>query len=329
MNKNMWMVRAGEDAFLIDDFKNKNIVAIGWNYLGDLKKYHNKEEIKDQLKKEHPAYNIYKIGRAAGQIFTFVHDVTIEDYAITYDPDNREYYIGKIKTDYEPKPKLCEYQNIREVKWIGTVNRDNLSTSTKYKLGAINTIFKIHEDAVIEILNLLEGKEEKKEDMEEQKSEIETIKEDYIANAHEFIKDKVMTLSWEDMQELVAGVLRGMGYKTIISPKGPDRGKDITASPDGLGLTQPRIFVEVKHRSGQIGANYIREFIGGLRSGSIGIYVSTGGFAKDAKYEADRSNIPLTLIDSDLLVDLIVEYYDNFDPDTRSLLPLTKIYWPS
>lgn len=325
----MWMIRAGEDAFLIDDFKDKNIVSIGWNYLGDLRNYNDKEEIKDQLKKENPADNIYKIGRAAGQIFTFIHDINIGDYAITYDPGNREYHIGVIQTEYKPKPKLCEYQNVREVKWTGVLNRDDLSTSAKYKLGAINTIFKINEEAVDEILELLKGKKEKKEDIEEQKSEIETIKEDYIANAHEFIKDKVMTLGWEDMQELVAGLLRGMGYKTIVSPKGPDRGKDITASPDGLGLTQPRIFVEVKHRSGQIGSGDIRSFIGGLRSGSNGIFVSTGGFTKDAKYEADRSNIPITLMDSDLLVDLIIEYYGQFDPDTRSLLPLTKIYWPS
>ena len=57
------MVRAGENAFLIDDFKDKNIIAIGWNYLGDLKKYHDKEEIKDQLKKENPAYRLCTIIR--------------------------------------------------------------------------------------------------------------------------------------------------------------------------------------------------------------------------------------------------------------------------
>ena len=325
----LWMIRAGEEGFLIEEFKTKKIVAIGWNYLGDLKKYKNKEEIKNEFRKHRPQYNKYKIALAAGQISIFVNDIKNNDHVITYDPDNREYHIGKIISEYRPEPNLCEYQNIREVKWEGVINRDKLSASTKYKLGAIQTVFKVHEDAAKEIFDLLKGKEEKKEDIEEQKSEIETIKEDYIAIAHEFIKDKVITLSWEDMQELVAGVLRGMGYKTMVSPKGPDRGKDITASPDGLGLTQPRIFIEVKHRSGQIGAGEIRKFIGGLRSGSNGIYVSTGGFAKDAKYEAERSNIPLTLIDTDLLVDLIIEYYDNFDPDTRTLLPLTKMYWPS
>lgn len=36
---------------------------------------------------------------------------------------------------------------------------------------------------------------------------------------------------------MVAGILRAMGYKTRISPPGSDRGKDVEASPDGLGLT--------------------------------------------------------------------------------------------
>jgi restriction system protein len=47
------------------------------------------------------------------------------------------------------------------------------------------------------------------------------------------------------MQQLVAGILRAMGYKTQISPPGVDRGKDIVASPDGFGFEHPRIVVEV------------------------------------------------------------------------------------
>lgn len=106
------------------------------------------------------------------------------------------------------------------------------------------------------------------------------------------------------MQELVAGLLRGMGYKTTVSPKGSDRGIDIKASPDGLGLEDPRIIVQVKHRSGQTGSKDIRSFTGLIRQGNKGLYVSTGGFSKEARYEAERSNIPITLIDLDMLVKL-------------------------
>jgi len=121
-----------------------------------------------------------------------------------------------------------------------------------------------------------------------------------------------------------------MKYKTRVSPQGADRGKDIIASPDGLGFEQPRIVVEVKHRPNrQMGSHEIRSFLGGRHKDDRGLYVSTGGFSKDAKYEADRASIPLTLMDIDDLVEVVVEYYEELDLNTRSLLPLTRIYWPS
>jgi restriction system protein len=137
-------------------------------------------------------------------------------------------------------------------------------------------------------------------------------------------------LSWEDMQSLVAGVLRAMGYKTKISDEGGDRGKDIVASRDGLGLEPPRIYVEVKHQKAQMGAPEIRKFIGGRNAQNDRcVYVSTGGFTTEAKYEAERSNVPLTLVDGDDLVDLLTEYYELSDSETRTLLPLRKTYWPA
>lgn len=72
----------------------------------------------------------------------------------------------------------------------------------------------------------------------------------------------------------------------------------------------------------------IRSFKGALKKTNKGIYVSTGGFTTDAKYEAERSEIPIILMDLDFLVKFILQYYDKFDEDSRSLIPLKKIYWP-
>ena len=213
------------------------------------------------------------------------------------------------------------------VKWLGEVSRDKLTVQTKNSLGAISTIFEIKDKAKREILEVLEGKEKIKDEITDEIEE-ETLKEDMVFKAHELVKDKIMDLDWEQMQELVAGILRAMGYKTLISNTGADRGKDIEASPDGLKLKEPRILVQVKHRSSQMGTKEIRNFDGILR-GRKGLYVSTGGFSKEAKYEAERSNDQLTLIDADRLIQLIIQYYDNFDNETRKLIPLTKIYWPA
>ncbi len=101
------------------------------------------------------------------------------------------------------------------------------------------------------------------------------------------------------------------------------------ASPDGLGLERPRIVVEVKHRRQPMGAPEIRRFLGGCQPNESALYVSTGGFTREAGYEADRSNTPLTLVDLDDLVDLIVQHYESMDPDARALIPLVRVYWPA
>ena len=288
--------------------------------MGDLSHLRSPEEIKNKVKGAYPHYSQGKLSISGGQIIRFRLEFKKGDYVITYNPEERIYMIGEITGDYEYNTKLIEYHHIRKVKWLGKIERDGLSTKTKNSLGAISTIFKVPEESREEILDLLEGKSGEERSDENEEDEMDIIKEDLIGKANEFIKDRILKLDWEEVQELVAGLLRAMGYKTMVSPRGPDRGRDIIASPDGLGLEDPRIVVEVKHRVGQVGSKEIRSFLGGLRQGIKGLYVSTGGFSKDAKYEAERSNIPITLIDLDMLVDLIIQYYDSFDIETPGLL---------
>jgi len=145
----------------------------------------------------------------------------------------------------------------------------------------------------------------------------------------EYIKDRISRLDPYELQDLVAGVLRAMGYKARVSPPGADRGIDIIASPDGFGFEQPRIVVECKHRKTAMGSQEIRSFLGGRHKDDKGLYVSTGGFTKEARYEAERANIPVTLMDLDQLVDAVIERYENMDTETRVLLPLVKVYWPA
>ena len=97
-----------------------------------------------------------------------------------------------------------------------------------------------------------------------------------------------------------------------------------------LGLEEPRIRTEVKHRPHQkMGAPDIRSFLGGLRQSDKGLYVSTGGFGREALYEADRSIVPITLVDLDSLVALLLDRYEDLEPDIKALVPLKRVYWPA
>lgn len=269
--------------------------------------------------------------QTAGQLYRFAFEVKKDDFVVTYNPFTRLYSVGKVLKSYQFNiDPNYEHHHIIKVEWLHEKSRDELSIASRNQLGSIMTLFEIVGVAFDELALLKITEKEvvsSESDLEEEEAQ-EELKDTIITQAHEFIKDKISKLDWEEMQELVAGVLRAMGYKTRISPKGPDRGRDIIASPDGLGFEEPRIIVEVKHRSGSMGAPEVRSFAGGLRLGDKGLYVSIGGFSREAKYEAERSNIPISLVDIDDLVRLITQYYDQFDSDSRALVPLKKIYWP-
>ena len=47
--KKMWMVRAGENAYLLDEFISRSIVSMGWNEIGSIANYINRDELKDTI----------------------------------------------------------------------------------------------------------------------------------------------------------------------------------------------------------------------------------------------------------------------------------------
>ena len=327
--KSMWMVRAGRKARYLDEFREKSLVAVGWIGLKSLKPFNTKVKMAEAVKDTWPDWNTVKVGINASQLYRFGHEVNVGDDIITYDPQTRSYLVGIVKSDYEYAPdSIDEWGHIRHVKWTTEVERDKLTTSTRNSLGSLTTLFKIPDDAAEEIRAIAAGKEP---DIQIEQNEVvddSNLLEDIEDRAIEFIKDRISSLSWDDMEELVAGILRAMGYKTEVSPHGPDRGKDIVASPDGFGFESPRIVVEVKHRKGAMGSQAIRGFLGGRHKDDKGLYVSTGGFSKDAYYEAERANIPITLLTLDGLVEKLLEHYEQLDQETQQLIPLKMVYWP-
>ena len=72
-------------------------------------------------------------------------------------------------------------------------------------------------------------------------------------NGIELIKDRVNQLDWEDMERLVAGMLKAMGYYARVIPKDPDDGRDVVASPDAPELESPQIVAEVNTPQGRHG----------------------------------------------------------------------------
>ena len=134
-----------------------------------------------------------------------------------------------------------------------------------------------------------------------------------------------------EFQKLVGALLTAMGYHVAwISPPGKDDGIDLLAFPDPLGTRAPRIKVQVKrHAQGNaIPVGEVSAFMGNLGSDEVGIFVSTGGFTKDAEAKArvDKQH-RVTLVDLERLVGLWVQHYPQLDEAAKRRLPLQPIYF--
>lgn len=327
-----WIIRAGKGGIRADEWISGGYIAIYWDFNGEDIASLSKEQLKSLYRKVNPEATKQVVATHVGMVYRFSHEIVEGSNVVMYDPSTRLYHLGIVTgeclfvSSSENDDDNGSYR--RRVAWEMTAPRDLLSSSAKHSLGAISTLFGVSDETMNELQAAARGEtlSDVSDDIEEENS-VE-VREATAEDGIERIKDRIMQLPWDDMELLVAGVLRSMGYKTSMTRKGADGGKDIIASPDGLGLESPRIVVEVKHRKGSMGAPALRSFIGGLRNTDSGLFVSTGGFTREAEYEADRALMPVKLLDLDQFAHLLVDNYEAADLETRAILPLVCIYWP-
>ena len=149
-----------------------------------------------------------------------------------------------------------------------------------------------------------------------------------LSNARTQIREYLMKMGPYDFQDLIAGLLRAMGYHVDwVARQGPDGGIDIVAYPDDLGITSPKIKVQVKREARETTEGGLREFLSFIGEDEVGIFVSTGGFNAPAKKKAREERRKLTLIDSDRLIDLWIKFYNNLVDKDRDYMPLKPVWY--
>ena len=126
---------------------------------------------------------------------------------------------------------------------------------------------------------------------------------------------------------LVGDLLETMGCRTRVSPEGPDKGIDIVAFRDELGLHPPIIRVQVKSGEGNVGSPEVQALSGAVGDKGAGLFVTLALFSKQARDFADaKGNI--RLLDGDALLELLLEHYEDLDAKYRAEIPLKRVYIP-
>lgn len=328
MPDSVWMIRAGNNNELVDVFVENSVVAVGWPELGDLSEKSSRDSIKERYARVYEKRKDGRVNTDSAQLHTLVNRIKEGDLVLTYDKDAREYHVGTVvgPYQYESNGTTEPYPHIRPIDWDNeTLSRDDFSTTAQNTLGGALTVFSLN-NCLSEIEDLRSGKPVGGDNEGE---EGPPFIEEVEFRSEELISDIVADIDPFDLEELVAAVLRAMGYTAQTTQKGPDYGVDVIAHPDALGFEDPHVKVQVKHTKSPVGNEDIGRFLGTINDDQKGLYVSTGGYTKPALREVRGRGQNVTLLDRDDFIELLLEQYSKLEQEYKAMVPLKQVYIPT
>ena len=220
------------------------------------------------------------------------------------------------------------------MEWRKTdVHLNGLSTRLRNSLCGKLTVFSVndHADETAQVVGREQAPDPAAatEDEDEYLSDAEYSDAEYFSEVETIAKERILDLLYEfdghEFEGVVGDVLRAMAFTVRGHGRGPDGGVDLVATPDPLGFEMPRIKVQAKRQRGTAGRPVVQQLAGTLRDGEKGLFVSLGGFTTDAQNESSQS---MTLMDGDAFVDLLLDHYEKLSPETRTRVPLKRLYVP-
>jgi 5-methylcytosine-specific restriction enzyme B len=149
----VWLMGAGEAARAWPEFRRNNLIAIGWDYLGDLSEYSSREEVHaEMVKVQGEGTNPSNDSLACWQ---FAHDIRSGDHVIIKRGTREVLGWGIIKSEYRYEPGRAEYDHVRDVEWRRT-GHWTLPADRKFAAKTL-TEFSSYRDWLKHVWDLIDG----------------------------------------------------------------------------------------------------------------------------------------------------------------------------
>jgi restriction system protein len=325
----MWVIRAGRNSEADSLFLQDGMVALGWNALPDLTTLEPEREA--FVETFATAYNHGpddNIATTASQPYRFVHELNVGDIVLYPRKVDRRIYFGRVTGGYQYDPtKNAHFPHMRSVEWMEGKDRprSDFSQGALSETNSSLTVFNVKTYAE-EFGSSLAGEVSAPPVGED--PTVALVAEEIEETTRDFIlKTLSKELKGHPFAHFFAHLLNVIGYRTRISPEGPDSGIDIVAHKDELGFEPPIIKVQVKSTEGKVGRPAVQSLYGTVRAKEHGLVVALGGYTTQA-LDFERNNTNLRLIDGEDLLDLMLTHYESFDPRYKALMPLKQVYVP-
>lgn len=291
------MISGGPGGQLSSEFVSEGVIALagsisanGKDEVGNLAPLSTMDQFIGRVGQGLSGYDPKKRAELAKVLYRFCHEIRIGDYVLTYNPNDGFFALGKVISEYEfnldviinrPHTRLVYFTSEK-------FSRHDLSIGTNEALKKIRHVYQIQKEAAEEILlnygSTLEHvvlnvaarseTEDSSHPRSEQKQQEEGATFPTIENggdlkiqteplsqsnrSSELINDQIFSLAQGDLEKLVYGLLRAMGYMIRVPHKAPNNCVDILATSDGLGFKMTTIAVAVKHDNNSVEDSGIR-----------------------------------------------------------------------
>lgn len=313
---------------------DQGFISVGWDAIGDLRQIgDDRERVKAALAVAYPEAKPGAIPVWGGILFRFAFEMAEGDSVVApYKPDST-INLGIVAGPYEYHPEVEQHRHRRRVTWRKTgIPRAQFSQPALYEIGSALTLFKVaqHRDEFERYL--ASGSSERVSPSPTVPDEAlvqgatEAPNADRIEqHTRDFVTQTLFAdLSHREFEEFTADLLKALGYQTRVTPYSNDGGIDVIAHRDPLGLEPPIIKVQCKHTTRSHGRPDVQQLIGTLASNEFGLFVTLGGYSKEARdLERERQN--LRLFDGSDVTRLTLEHYGELPARWRKVLPLRSV----
>lgn len=323
---------------LATELVEDNFISIGWERIGDLSTI---GPARDALKAAQlAAYPETKPGAVpvqAGTLYRFAFEIAVGDVVVApYKPDST-INIGIVTGPYYYVENAEFHPHRRPVQWkkVG-VARSVFTQPALNEIGSAITLFGIRKHAAefLAVLNAPSDSDDAVtaaiEQAQEQEPTEEPSDEPRVSRVDRFARDFVLnrlksqSITHQEFEEFTADLLRGLGYEARVTQYSQDGGVDVLAHRDPLGVEQPLIKVQCKHKTGSISAPEVQQLVGTLAPGELGLFVTLGTYSKDAR-SIERQKQGLRLLTGEDIVSLVLTAYEKLPERWQKLVPLTRL----
>ncbi|MEP3667912.1 MAG: restriction endonuclease [Roseibium sp.] len=325
--RQLWLFRPGRTAAVEAAALEEAILCPDFGIRQDLSDHHDKEMIYQEVVEAHPGEKSKRLDTITTQLDLLLNGIQPGDLVISPMPRAGTISIGMITPGYASSSEGWAGRNVN---WLASgLPKDAFLPDLLHSMGALQRICRIsRNDALPRIEAVLQtGRDPGPTGSNS------VGMPDSLDDLEAMLTSRIMarigsTFAGHEMADLVAAVLGIDGYRSRISPPGPDGGVDILSGRGITGLDGSTLTVQVK--SGDIVADHptLQQLIGAMSTNGsdAGLLVSWGGVTRSVRAKLDEMWFKVRVWDAHDLTQAIMEGYDDLPLHIRDRIGLRKIW---